>query len=70
MNPIIVVRFQSFAISRGPDTYPAEVLVNLLLRLERPKEALEVAGHIGAHNHLSLFGELDGVTDKVEQHLT
>lgn len=27
----------------GSDTYPAEVLVNLLLRLERPKEALEIA---------------------------
>jgi hypothetical protein len=26
-----------------PDTYPAEVLVNLLLRLDRTKEALEVA---------------------------
>ncbi len=25
------------------DTYPAEVLVNLLLRLERPQEALAVA---------------------------
>ena len=50
-----LAHFHKKADEADPETvgsFPAEVLVNLLLRLERPKEALEVA-----RKHLARLGE-------------